>query len=297
MKLYQQLLLQSWETTMRHPSRWVFGLFSALLVGNGGEIDRYLRYTDALGQKQGWMNVVFWSQQSWFQGLKYFVSSVHAYVLFSVVIIAFIFLLYVVTVAQGSLIASTSVSTKQSTTFANLFNLGQRHALPLFMLNICSYIVLVLVLLVCSQLPFIAATVVLLPSVLCISWITKYAANVIVIHNVHLGKAIRSGLTMLAHQFIPTLVMSLVVFGVAIIINLLIVISISIMVAPFYSSIVNQLYTVNTIGIIIYTVAMIGFGAILSTWQWTTWTLLFKQFSHKAYPYRSHSSGVRAQPL
>lgn len=288
MKLYRTILAQSWQTTIHQPHRWVFGLFAALLIGNGGEIDRYLRYLDAFADQQGMVNVVFWSQQPWFKALQQILPQIHPAWLLSLSAIAALLIMYMVTIAQGSLIISAAMPADKKSSFATLFNSSQKHVVPLFILNTISYLIIALTLLGCSMLSLIITALLLLPVILIVSFVNRYAASYIVLENKHLAEALLQGWKLLWRYFNKTLVMALVIFGLAVIINLGIVLAIGIVIAPFFSNlpasisatdIINQLYTINTIGIIIYTIAVVIMGAIISTWQWTAWTLLFQQLN------------------
>lgn len=280
MKLYQTILVQSWQTAIHHPSRWVFGLFAALLVGNGGEIDRYLRYLDAFAQHQGLINVLFWSQQPWFQALKQALPQINPVWLVSIASLAMFLVIYMVTIAQGSLILGATIKpTTKVVPFAELFNSSQKHVLALFILNVVNYLIIALTVLGCSKLSFGLAAVVLLPVIMIVSLVSKYAANYIVLENNHLGTALVQGWILLWRNFRKTLLMALVVFGLAVIINLGIVLAVGVVLAPFFSSLPLDLYTINTIGVIVYAIAVIVIGAIVSTWQWTAWTLLFKELT------------------
>ena len=279
MKLYRDILAQSWQTTIHHPNRWVFGLFAALLIGNGGEIDRYLRYLDSFIQHKGIMNVLFWSQQPWFQALQRILPQINPVALVSLVAIAVLLIMYMVTIAQGSLIIGATANSTKQLSFAELFNRSQKHVVPLFMLNTISYLGIALAVLGSSLTNIGIAAVVLLPVVLIISFLNKYTANYILLENQHLAEALRHGWKLLWHNFSKTLLMALVMFGLAVVINLGIVFSVGIVITPFFSSLPLELYTISIIGIIIYTIAVVVIGAILSTWQWTAWTLLFRQLT------------------
>lgn len=287
MKLYRSILGQSWQATIHHPSRWVFGLFAALLVGNGGEIDRYLRYVDAFEQRAGIINLLFWSQQPWFQTLQRILPQMNPQILFGIAAVTILLIIYMVTISQGSLIASTTVPALQKVVFYEAYSKGQKHVLSLLMLNVSSYLIIGLTLLGCGMLlntyegllGLSLAALILLPVILVVSFVSRYAANFIVLENKHLAVALLQGWKLLWKYFSKTMLMALVMFGLAVIINLGVVLAIGIVIAPFFSSLPLELYTINTIGIIIYTVAAVIIGAIVSTWQWTAWTLWFKSLT------------------
>ncbi|MFA5995212.1 MAG: hypothetical protein WCW27_05180 [Patescibacteria group bacterium] len=276
--MFQSILKASWKIVIHQPVLWIFGLFAAILIGNGGELDRFLRYSDAMQQQTGIINLMFWSQQNWYQVAEQVIANQQVTLLtIPLIVLAWFIVLYVVSVSQGTLFSATKPAN-----FVTLFHNGHRHGWTLFVLNISVYLLISSALLSNLLLPTWLCLSVIFPVILLLSFITRYATGYIVLKNEHLGTAVIHAVTLIYRNFFKTVIMSCLTFGLALVINIGIVLAIGIIILPLYSFVftdTSQLYTINLISIITYTVIVVLVGSIVSAWQWVAWSLLFKELT------------------
>lgn len=302
MKLYQDVISQSWHFTAKHSQLWPLGLFAIFVVGNGGEIDRYLRYVNALVKDGSILNPDFWTQLAWFNFAQECINLLAAgdgrMWLFVILLIAsLVTVLYMIVVAQGGLIYAAG---RDVVTFREAFAQGQRHALQLFILHLATYLVITVCALLfvglvtninlqspgeSHNLVVILGVLVLIPIVLGMSFISRYAANYIVINNTHVGKSVQHAWKLLSNNLLVTIEMGIIVMVAALLLNIALLFTTALVVAPYLTTMfavqpgdmLVQYYNAAFIAAVVYALSTIVFGSIFSTWQWTAWTLLFKR--------------------
>ncbi len=302
MKLYKDVIVQSWHFTAKHSQLWLLGLFAIFVVGNGGEIDRYLRYINALVNDGSILNPDFWTQYAWFSFAQDSTALLAAgdgrMWLFIILLVAsLVAVAYMTVVAQGGLIYGAD---REGITFREAFREGQRHALQLLVLHLGTYLIIT----VCALLfvglissinlqsagdshilVVILGVVVLIPVVLGISFVARYAANYVVLQNVHIGKAVQSAWKLFTNNLLVTIEMGFIVMIAAFLLNIALLFTTALVVAPYLTTMfavqpgdmLVQYYNAAFIAAVVYTLSIIVFGSIFSTWQWTAWTLLFKR--------------------
>lgn len=302
MKLYKDVISEGWHFTTRHSQLWFLGLFAAFIVGNGGEIDRYLRYTNSLVKDGSILNPDFWTQYSWFifaqnMGDMLMAGNINIWLFTILFIASAIVVVYMMMVSQGGLIYAAG---RDQVSFKQAFTNGARHALQLFFLNLATYLIItVLALLMVvvvvgfdlksinetRNLLMIIGTLTLIPLVLIVSFVARYAANYIVLESMHLAKAVSAAWKLLMNNLLVTVEMAVVVLVFALVVNLALLLVTFLIIAPYLSTIfvaetsevIVQLFNGAFIGAITYTIGLLLVGSIFSTWQWTAWTLLFKR--------------------
>lgn len=302
MKLYKDVISQSWHFTTKHSQLWPLGLFAIFVVGNGGEIDRYLRYINALVKDGSILNPDFWTQHAWFGFAQDCINLLTAgdsrMWLFTILfVLSALVVAYMIVVAQAGLVYAAG---RDAVTFREAFREGQRHALQLLVLHMGTYLVitiftLLFIALVTSinlqssgeshNLLVVLGIVVLMPIVLGISFVARYASNYIVLHSMHVGNAVRSGWRLFTNNLLVTIEMAIIVMVFALLLNLALLFMTALVVAPYLATIfaadpdamVVQYYNAAFIGAVVYALSTILFGSIFSTWQWSAWTLLFKR--------------------
>lgn len=308
MKLYREVVQQSWKFTTTQPALWIFGLFAIFLFGIGGEIDRYLRYVSNIMRPDSILNPQFWMQSAW---VRFITNTAQALEAGNTQVISFVILfvlsccavLYMIMVAQGALIyaAGHRASHRHGLSFSAAYTQGAQHAVTLFFLNlisgliitVCSFLLVSSVMnatpgatwLESHSIVVVASSLVFIPLVLIVSFISRYAANYIVLEKKHLLPAIQSALNLLRRNWLITIEMALYVFVLTILGNIGIVLGITLLTMPYITSefIMAGVFTSSAIfnmifvSGIMYALVLILFSSIFSTWQWVAWVILFQR--------------------
>ncbi|MBI2415560.1 MAG: hypothetical protein HYV33_02745 [Candidatus Kerfeldbacteria bacterium] len=303
MKLYRDILSQGWQYTLQTPHLWILGFFVALMVGSGGEIDRYLRYINALVSEGNILNPQFWTQQTWFNviqrlALALAAGDVNVWLFVVLLVVSIIAVVTMMMMAQGGLIyAATHPKT---TGYAGVMKAGFTHAVPLFFLHILEYLIIAVPVLVVSSLIVasniggsfdqarlflvVVSSFILLPVVVTVSLVSRYAANYIVVQGQHLGRALHSAWRLFWKHWLVSIEMALVVFSVALMISIFVVLAVVISVAPYFMAVATDFETPYAhifngvfVGVVMYVLGMVLFTGIFTTWQSYSWTLLFQR--------------------
>lgn len=304
MKLYKDVLAHSWAITTQHSGLWIFGLFSALIVGNGGVIDKYFRYLQNILNPVNVLSPEFWQQGAWvtflgniLAGLRTGDSSIWVYTILLVLAVSCV--VYMMMVAQGALIHIASVPRKQPVKFVEAYLVGHRHAGPLFFLNLIVLLCLVGTVFAISAwaansswsnswyevdlLTVLLAGIVLIPVVFVSIFTAQYAANFIVLQNAHLWSAIVKGVKLFLQNWLVTFELSVIVFVLAVVLNLSLVLGVFIMMAPY---VVSDLFIIGAdsadaltsaylLGALLYILGLLLLTSVFAMWQWSAWTNLF----------------------
>lgn len=300
MQFYKSILAKAWHHTMLYPSLWIFGLFVAVVFGNGGELDRYLRYMNNIVAPTSPFNITFWTEQKWSVIASQLITKVNAgdtttLVFLSLATVAVCVVAAMMMISVGALITAAH---KQAHTFAEIFQAGIQHAAQLFFLHVGAYLILaictisltasVLLLGVHSiqQTQFIivfVSSVLFVPIVLILSFIVRYAANYIVLYNDHLAVAVKKAWQLFRRHWLITVEMSIVMFVSLLLMNLAVLVACFAIAAPFLyvvtaqTNLQAQATSISLVGGVVYISVVILVGAILSVWQTTVWTILFQR--------------------
>ncbi|MDP3970961.1 MAG: hypothetical protein Q8P90_04665 [bacterium] len=315
MKLYKDVLSQGWILTSRHPQLWVFGLFVVFITGTAGEIDRYLRYVNNLLNIDSVFSIQFWQQQSWIQLLNNAINLISAgnvsVIIFCGLLLGSLLIVaYMIVVAEGGLIYAAGLQGKRRTktvTFIEAFQAGVKHAFSLFVLNFVSLLVITSLILPMNGLIVqlgdagslydaqislvLIGSVLLVPLILVISFVVRYAANFIVLEDKDLGSALVQGLQLFLNNWLVTVEMAAVVFVLATVMGIFIILTTFVVIAPYLGLMlivspegeVANVLNVLFVGGTFYVVATLIFAMIFSTWQWVSWTLLFKRIQKEKH--------------
>lgn len=301
MQLYKDILSRGWKVTTTYPQLWILGLFALLVSGVGGEVDRYLQYMNNFIQSGSSLDISAWSNSSWLQLVIGMLLGIAAgdvgIIVFSVAVAAaLIVVTYMVMVAQGALIEAAHTTGK--VLFTKVVGVGIKYAGKLLVLNILSYALLTSTVLgvtaILLKLNLETSTVivlgalVLVPLVMIISFVVRFAANYIVIQQLSVLTSLSKAWKLFAANWLVSVEMAIIVFVLAILINLFIAVAALLMIAPYLSTVVVTgsatelpIYNAMFIGGIFYALALVLFMAIFTTWQWTAWTLLFERLQNE----------------
>lgn len=301
MKLYKDILSAAWKQTIHQPALWIFGVFAAFIFGNAGELDRYLRFMNNIVSEGSVINPTFWQNHRWAQFIanatdKVTTGDMGTTVLLVGLVAASICVLIMICVSVGALIKA---ATMERVRFADAFMAGAKHWAALLVLFVSGYSFVILATVIVGALVFkldvpvetaqqtfvLVASVVFVPLVVIVSFIIRFTAQGIVLQNLHLGQALRQALMLLKRSWLVTLEMAIVNFIVVFVINLFLVVVVGLLFAPQFagalglatSTSLDRFYSVVVVSSLVYAVLVVLVGAILSTWQWIAWTLLFQR--------------------
>lgn len=301
MKLYKDVLSVAWHHTIHRPSLWIFGLFAAFIFGNAGEIDRYLRFMNAVSTEGHPLNPEFWLQLRWVGfvvnlGRELLGGNISTWIFVIATLIALVLVLVMMSIAAGALI---SVAATPARKFGEAFEAGKKHWVDLFFLFIGGYAIMAIATLIIGMMIFSVSTqrgeaerlfaligsVVFVPLVIIISFLVRYAANSIVLQNTHIVAGLRHAWSVLRQYWLVTLEMAIVNFIVVLVLNLAILIAVGLLFTPQLatamtvrtSGFVGRLATAIITSGFAYVAITVFIGAIVSTWQWTAWTVLFQR--------------------
>ncbi len=212
-------------------------------------------------------------------------------------VLAAILVVVMMSVSVGAIIHGIA---HQTDTFSAAFYAGLKHWIQLFLLFVTAYLSVIvvtfaLVIAVTTLAPVaqfesaqllvtIIAGIVFIPLVIVVSFLVRLAALSIVLEQTHLGQAMQRAWKLFAEHWLVILEMSIVSFiavGVARVIVLLgftINVLLDFVGLSLETADVALIRLENTlyVGQWVYLLLSLFTGAVLTTWQWSAWTLLFQ---------------------
>jgi hypothetical protein len=310
--LYRDILKKAWATTFNNRIFWFFGLFSAPLLCGVYEV---LKYTQLFSEENvllKWGNVLNTGALSLFTIKELSSSPLALFIYFSIMAILgliFLFLIWISVVSQGSLIDAIDESkTKEiaNPQLSKFIAKGIENFWPVFKINatviIFSHILLLLASIsalaiylsasskqVAPNFIYLLFVILFIPLTLIFSFIGKYATNFVVIKKEHFWSALKNSYNLFKENWLITLEMGFLLLFISF--AFLIMFSslgffifipfwlISYILASLGAVIV--LKAIILIGILTALLLTVFATAILSTFQYACWTLLFKQLISK----------------
>lgn len=305
MRLYFKALADGWKLTSKHNWLWLFGLFALLIGGNGGEYDLYFKNVSLLSSQNSVFSVSFWQKNELAQISERLIALwtnnwITTILLGSILLFSLLFVLYFIIVSQISLVYAAAQGPKNGLTFHDCYSAGQKYFWPVLTINIISkaFIFAVLFLIVFSfsvpdyfyqTIYSILGSLLLVPAVIIVSFLSKYAVNFIVLKNEKIFPAIKKGAVLFAKNCLVSLEMALIIFILSILLGLFIMLSTAVVLSPFLASVIGtaqayadplaNIYTVLMLAALILVMGMVLAASIFSAWQWTSWTYLFKELT------------------
>lgn len=300
MFLYKDILRQSWRTTWKNKYLWFFGLFAALIT-SGGDIDIFFK---ALG---GSLNSGFlYRTKELFATLLSgnFIANVStlnseelfslftAFVILLIIIALSIFLLWLSVVSQVAIINNMTRSyTGKGHDFNEGISAGMKKFWPVLGLNLILKAGVMLLLLVLG-LPFVLDSsrwaytlifLVLVPLIMSLSFIIKYATCYVVIKDNTFMAGIKEAWSLFIKNWLVTLEMAVILFLVYFAVTLLLFILLTALIIPLafvFLSFTNLaqyfgfwFIMLSSFILIILVIALVG--SVLFTFQISSWTTLF----------------------
>lgn len=306
MFLYRSLLKQAWQITWRHKYLWFFGLFAALVVGNsaweyqalGQNLNQgvvngsYYQLSNFLALSQLFGNFGSGLSAIWHQGFWAFLG-ISSILLFTLFIL--IFFIWLAVVSQAGLISDVKkiIRSKKKNLDLRLHSTlttGHSHFWSVLSLDLTVKILtgaiffiisLPLLFMVINQTAwltvlYIILFVIFVPLSVGVSLMINYAINYRVLDNQSFVKSLEKGWKMFKENWLISLEVGLILFFISFIAGLIIIMVMALFLIPLLMvSILFSLgwLTILLIGVIF--ILLITLGAVLTTFQITTWTALF----------------------
>ncbi|MBI4812596.1 hypothetical protein HY798_04155 [Candidatus Falkowbacteria bacterium] len=314
MSLYRKILAQAWKITWRYKYLWFFGLFAALL-GNGGEYEMLARGFN--GETDGAV-LPAWQQLAdtgVFQARtinnigSIMKDDPFALIMLTaiglVILLLLCFLVWLAVVSQAALVNNASVyAGDKKSDFKSGLASGIKNFWPVLGLNAASKLIIYLAFLsvglpiaaaaarsanVSVNLLYIAAFIILVAVALAVSFIIKYAIAYTVIKGSNFMGAVRSGWQLFVKNWLISIEMAFILFFINFLVGLALVLIILILAVPFLFAALmlyklfylTGFWAVAVLALILFLAIIILGGAILATFQISSWTGLFMELVNK----------------
>ncbi len=301
MKIYRDILKRSWRILWRYYWLWPLGLLAAL-AGNGGEYNVLSLSREQINSQASALATLKQTLKTdqlkdiWQNLINNFTASPVASVWLIIMVLALLLLaIWVITVAQASLIkAAGSLDAEQSTSFVKSSQTGIKKFWPIFWLNVLTRFVTAL-LLVVAYLPFlisflanpsstwnfnallIISYLISIPLTIIISFVLRYSAIYIVLENETWWSALEKGLNLFFKNWLVSLETAAILF----LINLALGFGIFLITPNTIALEVYVLLTnfnfITLFRLLPVFLLFIAAGMWFAVFQYTTWTLLFRR--------------------
>ncbi|MFA6511838.1 MAG: hypothetical protein WCV86_01790 [Patescibacteria group bacterium] len=272
---------------MRYKYLWFFGIFASF-TANGEEYDILARNLNTVGDMQknlerlsgfkengtlatGWENISSYISENLFT----------AFLLALAILAVLLLIIWIVTVSQAAIIsAAARHEKKKSVNFLDLFWNGHHYFWRIFIVNVYAKIILWGIILIpgiplailflnTNSLSYavtlsLIAFIMLVPVSIIFSFITKFAASFIVIQDMKAREAFIAAWKLFFKNWLVSLEMALLLFLINFVLSFLVIVILSFLGLPFTFT-----------GTLILTYIVVFIGALLATFQFSSWTLLF----------------------
>jgi len=303
MALYRGVLGQGWQNAWRNKYLWFFGLFAALL-GNGAEF----RMMSEAGSEQ----TLFPTLQDIastgvfsLQGLENLgklmvkdpASVIILFLIFLLIAVLFVFLLWLSVVSQGALVNNAArFKNNHSHDFRSGLDSGIKHFWPVLGMNAILKIVIFVAFVILSfllinsgardmvgNILFVVFFVIFIPLVVVLSFIVKYAIAYVIIKGESFLNALRLGWQLFVRNWLISIEMAFILFfinflavvGLALLLLVLAIPFLFIMIVFSSVAVSFSFWFLFLASSILYILLAMWLGAVLSTFQVSSWTILF----------------------
>ncbi|MFC1663155.1 hypothetical protein ACFL04_03280 [Patescibacteria group bacterium] len=291
---YRDILKRAVTITWRHKFLWFFGLF-AVLTSNGEEYDALFRNTNFVSSLQGYaadlksLSTDGSLSEVW-SGFTTYISNNtgESFGVGLAILVIAIFTAWLIVVSQVALISSVvKKHNKLPISLVEGFWTGNKLFLPVLVLNLMALLIIYGLLLLTSA-PLIAgyfssgalsyltlltviAFIILVPINLIISFIVKYATAYIIIEGQAFGLAVRNGWKLFIKNWLVSIETAIILFFINFVVSLLVI----------GALLFTGLPVASDLGFFTYFAISALLGAILATFQFSTWTYLFLELTSR----------------
>lgn len=317
MFLYRDILKRSAKITWKNKYLWFFGLFASLLAGTGRV---NLSFS---GQGDEWKNSIFGSLGNFFgygeangfvyNMMLYFkhdpVATTIFLIFFVITCFLFLFLFWMAVVSQAGLVSDSvkiiksGKNTESSATIASGMNAGTKKFWPVAGINIITAVLAFLFAALAGaplvfvpvgeafelMFLYIALFVILVPLILVVSFLGKYAVCFSVIKGKKFMDSLEDAIKLFSKNWLISLEMALVMFFIDFIAIFVIGFVILLLAVPYlFASIALAMIFSQAIfwlavvaGLVLALIIVIIGGSILTTFHTVAWTDIFVNLTEK----------------
>jgi hypothetical protein len=300
MRIYRDVLKQSWSILWHYAWLWPFGLLAAL-SGVGAEYNSLIAAADRINNQADFLGVLksFTAagglSQAWQSFLNSFTATPLLFVwgLVLLLIIALL-IVWLVVVAQATLIhAVGAIDKKQSTSFSQAAEAGVHSFWPIFWLNLLTKFVIYIILSV-AFLPFlisflaqqtaswnfdsliVISFLVSVPLSIVVSFILKYAAIYIVLEKQSWWRALANAVNLFGRNWLVSLEMAGLMFVISFALSMLVYFLIPAEFILQLSFLWQQFDSLTMIRVIRSALVLVITGSLYATFQYIAWVILFR---------------------
>ncbi|MCK4539763.1 hypothetical protein KAU09_01250 [Candidatus Parcubacteria bacterium] len=313
MALYRTILKRAWGNTWQHKYLWFFGLFAALL-GNGGELELIFRGFDEPGRNnlyagmQRILETGFFSKGT-LSNMGHMAqedpfSLFLALMTLFVILILGLFLLWLSITSQVAIVHNTAkIKHDKEHDFKDGILAGMKKFWPVLSLNIISrvaaaimfFIIGLPLLLEIFKNPelvnswYIIMFIIFIPLSLMLSFLIKYSIAFVVIKGQKTIHAIKSGWNLFKNNWLISIEMAIILFFINFLTGLAAILLFLILAVPFLFIILMfskmafyfNFWFIIVSAIILFLIMIVFVGAMLATFQISSWTYLFMELVGK----------------
>lgn len=298
--LYRNIIKSSWDIILKYKYLWVFGLFAAL-IGNAAEYQGLFNQLEKIKNQpemfqsmvgnfalysQAWQNL-------WQLPAINILATLLLILLYLIIIVA---LAWLATVSQITIVKSAAQAYKDKSVKINKnFAKGLKMFWPTFGLNLLAKAInfflftllispLVITMIAIDSswvtLTNIIATVIFVPFIIIIGFVTKYAVNYVVLEKQKMWEAFGHGWRLFTNNWLISLEMASIILVINIALAFILgfvgmyIIS-PLIVAGLASGTAQAFYMVTGVGMGFIALIFFFAAAVFAAWQNTAWTLLF----------------------
>lgn len=318
---YRQILKRAWEITWENKILWFFGFFALALLGNNRAYNLVLNNLDMISRQDLTTFYTFRLYEralTSFDGILGFLNNLGNLIInkpLSIFLSILIFLaigalalalVWLMINSQVCLIKGINrAKENKKIGFKDSFLGARKYFWPVLGLNALVQIVIYLLFIIfiypaIAYSPFFSAATAILflifflifiPLSIILAFLTIYASSFIVLKNQRLLESLGSAWRLFVQNWLPSLEMGLILFLVDIAAALGFIILVILLGIPFILLSVIFYFLASQAGIIFVMVLIviclvalvILFTAILSTFQYSAWTLLFLSLTEKKF--------------
>ncbi|MFH1171599.1 MAG: hypothetical protein V1778_03615 [bacterium] len=287
MTLYRDIISKALILAWRHKYLWVFAFFAAL-AGNGGELELAYSGSDSVNGQSYILGILraFYQNGSLSQIMQNIRDFFGRYPLPSIFLVLLLLLLavlliWIVIVAQAALFwAIARIQEKRAVSFQESFSTGARFFSPIFLLNLIAKVIILGVIFLIAfplglqyirsgatlynGLYILTVFLALVPISIIISFIVKYASIYVVLRGQTWRAAFKNSWALFFKNWLVSIEVAFVLFIINLVTSLLL----------SFLLLLLGLIT-NPAGAILFFLIIMIYGALLATFQYTTWVNLF----------------------
>ncbi|MBI4133116.1 hypothetical protein HY478_00730 [Candidatus Uhrbacteria bacterium] len=308
--LYRVILKRAWHLTWSHRELWIFGFFATFLQ-TAGVVEIMIKAWSRVSL-EGWNAAAL--LQSSYPGAA-FVSGLaagategvridpSALVPIVIVLAIFVALFWFVSASEGALVWAAGGGKKKLPAIEDSFAHGRSQGWRIALAHVFSKLLLAALFIVTSLPLILVATegtyrnlalyfisfLIFFPLALIVSFMTIYAVCAMVISKQHFFHAVHTAWHLFRTHWLISIETALILFVVSLagglavaILALLLAVPVSLLiVAAFIVGSTTAFGVVATVGVLIVIIFALLVGAIVTTYQLITWTLLYERLARR----------------